>query len=290
MDEKVPRRMMRFYRSAEQKKQQYNEESYSAPYREEANQNYSQQKSRQKEEENESPTGRNILSHIPTMDYEDVNLEMDQKNAEEFRKIQQKNLEEKLALNEIEKFKRENKRLPDEKESDRIAENLFTQLKNSNVNELYGKETGAEAPVASRSGRRGRRGEEEKSIPQEARQKAPVSKSEESGQAIGDIKDILGEGNKQSGSKKKNSEDEFSLDLGEGESIGEGEDISSIEDIKDDDAKDLELEDKEECPNCSKETDKVLYCPNCGAAFCEKCSKKQGDFYLCPKCGTKTSK
>jgi hypothetical protein len=288
MDEKVPRRMMRFYRTAEQKKEQYNNE-YNAPYRDQNSGRVQQNRQQKNEEENESPTGRSILSHIPTMDYEDVNLEMDQKNAEEFKQIQQKNLEEKLALNEIEKFKKENKRLPNQKESDAIAENLFTQLKNSNITELAAEKglTGQVAPQGQ-SQKRGRRGmEANRAIPGE-------DKQSNSGSSIGpqepvsDIKDILGNNERQDKQKKKSADDDFSLDLGDDSNSG-GEDISSIEDIKDDNMGGMELDESEECPNCKKDTDKIMYCPNCGTAFCNKCSKKQGDSYLCPKCGTKTS-
>lgn len=283
--------MMRFYRTAEQKKEQYNE-GYNAPYREQNSGRFLQNRQQKNEEDNESPTGRSILSHIPTMDYEDVNLEMDQKNAEEFKKIQEKNLEEKLALNEIEKFKRENKRLPNQKESDTIAENLFTQLKNSNINELAAEKGLTAAPVShGQSQRRGRRGADSgRVMPGEDKQNTNSIGPDEQTAPIGDIKDILGNNERQDKQKKKNFDDDFSLDLGDDSSGSGMNDISSIEDIKEDDIGGIELDDKEECPNCKKDTDKILYCPNCGTAFCDKCSKKQGDSYLCPKCGTKTSR
>lgn len=47
----------------------------------------------------------------------------------------------------------------------------------------------------------------------------------------------------------------------------------------------------EKCPNCKKETQLVLYCPNCGTGFCSKCAssfKKTGaqEYYVCPTCQT----
>ncbi|MFA5126361.1 MAG: hypothetical protein WC462_05165, partial [archaeon] len=90
MPENVPRRMMRFYRNAEQKQldedKEYGKEDFVAP------------------------NGRPILSEIPSMSYED--LELDKKNYEELKKIHEKNLEEKLALSEVENFKNRHNRLP----------------------------------------------------------------------------------------------------------------------------------------------------------------------------------
>jgi len=287
---------MRFYRAGQEKNTK-DEAEYNEPYRTERGGQSGQDKQEKNNKEIDSPTGREILGQIPTMGYEDVNLEMDEKNALELKKIQQKNLEEKLALNEVEKFKKENKRLPNQKESDSIAENLYTQLKNSNINELYGKDVKVPTSQSNQHAQRGRRrvvagG----TIPGEEKIQTNKNNSVVQTPQKENINDILGNNERLNNQKKKSSEDEFNLDLGDEdnssskEAVSSEEDVSSIEEIKDDAIGGLELEDKEECPNCKKETERVLYCPNCGTAFCENCSKKQGEYYLCPKCGTRCLK
>jgi len=271
----VPRRLARFYRNGESPEQA-------------SVQNWQPQANGQKEvlkEDPFAPNGRPLLQEIPSMGYEDLN----NKNYEEIREVEQTNMEQKLALQEIEKFKRENNRMPTQKESDSIAETIFSQLKNSDMNALYPESAipGENTPTQNQRGHRGRRGERSETPAQQnipSQQIGIPTQQPIQNQSINDVKDLFGEmGIKK---EKKKSEDDFDLGL-DGEMGSSGEDeISSIEDSGD--IEDLSLGDKSDCPYCKKETDHIVYCPKCGTAFCEKCGKKQGNEYTCPKCGTKT--
>jgi hypothetical protein len=306
--DKVPRRVQRFYRnnSAPQPENDYQTEE-------------------QKQEEYDSPTGRPILQTIPGMDYQDI--EIDKKNMEEIKKIEQKNMEEKLALDQIERFKKENKRLPTKQESDQIAETLYTQLKNSDDEEVSEEmknplrheyiegENEASGQGESRRSRRMARikGKEllentqklsvqeqrakqreiekqerllaqQKKHPQQTAQVsqeyAPIQPSSE----IADVKSLLEEdlGLEEKGKNKKKGEDEF--DLGMDDEVNEEATVNNDSDNIDD----LAL-DEEECPNCKKDTSKIIYCPKCGTAYCSNCGKKDvTNQYICPKCGAKT--
>ena len=104
-DKNVPRRMRRFYRQGEQappEKVYYSEE--------------------------EKGTG---FGNIPSMEYEDLEKHISDENKKEIRRLEQTDLEQKLALFEVEKFKKENKRLPNKKESQQIADSLYSQFKDS---------------------------------------------------------------------------------------------------------------------------------------------------------------
>ena len=106
---------------------------------------------------------------------------------------------------------------------------------------------------------------------------APEPLQEKTGTGIEDldVKDILGKGEK---------EDELgALD----------------EDLDKDEFSLSELEEKpvdaNKCQNCSQQTEKQVFCPECGQAFCEKCAKtvKQvaGRIEMtCPKCGARIKK
>jgi hypothetical protein len=260
MPENVPRRMMRFYRGAE-KKQQVQE-------------NY-------KEEDFLAPDGRPILSGIPSMSYED--LEIDKKNYEELKKIEERNVEEKLALDEVESFKNKNNRLPNKEESNRIAETLYTQLKNTDMSKIYPEDDLQPTRGHNRRGNRRidrTKGKEEQpptineGIKQEKEQlQQPFSSN------IVDVKSLLEDDTDfTSDSKKK---DEF--DLGLDEDFDENKEMikEDIEDTEED------LDKKTKCPNCKKGVEKIIYCSKCGNAFCEKCAKKEGEHIFCPKCNQK---
>ncbi len=305
--DKVPRRMMRFYRK---------ENSPSMVSGQEQNYDNPQQN----QEEYDSPTGRPILKSIPGMDYQDI--EIDKKNLEEIKKIEEKNMEEKLALEQIEIFKKENKRLPTKQESDQIAETLYTQLKNSDDEEVSEQINNplrheyVEGEVATES-RRSRRmarvkgkeilentqklsvqeqrtkqreldkqqrlaSQQKKQTPQPVQQTqefVPIQPSSE----IADVKSLL-EDDLDLTEKKKGKKGEDEFDLGLDDDVPEEQatnlDSDNIEDIS---------TDEEECPNCKKDTSKIIYCPKCGTAYCDKCGKKEvTGQYVCPKCGAKT--
>ncbi len=109
--ENVPRRLKRFYRSSE-----------NSDLQEQENYNYSINDNIQYD----NPKSYKNPS-IPTMEYEDI----DEKNLNEIKKVEQQNLEEKLAMLEIEKFKKEKNRMPNNKEQEQLASSLYEQFKNN---------------------------------------------------------------------------------------------------------------------------------------------------------------
>lgn len=277
MEEKIPRRMMRFYRNA-QKGLYSNERIYDL--------------GGEKENELLSPSGRKILPQIPSMNYEDLKLIMDEKNLSDLEKINEKKIEEQLAFEEVNRFKEKNNRLPNKEESNMIAENIFNQLKGANLEELY-KETEKQNQVLQRNFqlRRGRhnsvedKSSEEKIVSSDS---TASSQTLQKGSELVQKKEWNSQENelnqivsKSKGEKETTKKDDFDLDL-EGLNAGsvqENDELEPLEEVP------AEIDDTEQCPNCKRETDKIIYCPNCGFAFCSKCSKKQGDKFICPKCG-----
>lgn len=117
----------------------------------------------------------------------------------------------------------------------------------------------------------GRRGERGKAAASQSFQRPTESEAQlEQLKKMG-FKDLLKETNEARGEK---SEEEELKEL-EGE---EGEE--SLEGAE---------EGPKKCPNCKRQTDRILYCPECGTGFCKQCAKsfkKQGnnEFYQCPNC------
>ncbi|MDD2531661.1 MAG: zinc ribbon domain-containing protein [Candidatus ainarchaeum sp.] len=269
-EEEMPRRLARFYRKQNNSNQtNYNEGySYTEP-------NQPQRHSNKNEEKNYlDQQNLGTSNKIPTMDYEDVDFEMDKKNREEIQKIREKNLVEKLALEEIAKFKVQNNRMPSQKEEEQIAENLFKQLKD-NPTETQNQRTHF---------KRGRNSNTSKetidSIPGEELESInPIE--EDSLTNNNSVKDLFKEDAKKSSNTEK---DDF--DLGISDLDGE-EGFDSKETTELDSIKELSLEDESTCPNCKKPTEKIIYCPKCGTAFCLNCTKTIGNEKFCPKCGVK---
>ena len=265
----IPRRMKRFYRQtgAELPEEQQKKERKEASFRQDLN------------------------SKMPTIRYEDLPT-LDKKNFNELRMIQAKNLEEKLALMEIEKFKKEKKRMPNKSEAEQIAENIFAQLKNSDIYEEKEPPVGQEGPRRLNRGRRREREERKRANEED---KNNLRKTEGSAQApiqssnVINVKDLFKDDS--TGEEEIHEGDEFSLDLNleekpkskktGKEKKGKSND-EEIEKMEEDDT------DKIKCPNCKKVTQKVLYCPKCGKAFCGNCGNKNKEGKVtCPKCGEK---
>lgn len=220
------------------------------------------------------------------MEYED--LEIDEKNAKDIEEYQKKSEDKELALQEIKKFKKENKRMPNKKETEKIAEHLYTQIKNNPI-EYPDTITPEETSGRSRRGRRNRNTNEqipkvEENIPKKETIEDTIDTNISKEMILGEeheenIKDLFADTE-----KKKNNSDEFDLGL--------ETDFSNKELIGIDDEKELQEitgEDSQICSNCKKPKEKTIYCPKCGFAYCELCSKSTNqNEYVCPKCGNKT--
>jgi len=289
--EKVPRRMRRFYRQKEA-----SNEAYESGTGGTAAQSAARYSNYDRPNYEEPVVDRSVLAQIPSMEYEDVKI--DQKNAQELKKIEEQNMEEKLALIEVERFKKENKRLPNKHEHEQIAENIFTQLKGMSA-EGVAEQKDEQRASTSRRMRRGRAQLEkenplaQKQIPAEGKiQKEPSFQSGPAAAPIANIKDLLKDDASIGAGSGSSLDKEFDLGFegsegSEDKSAGP-ESIESLEETGDLDLKEMKGM-GEVCPNCKKESEKIIYCPKCGTAYCENCAKsKQGNEYTCPKCGAKT--
>ncbi|MFH1256252.1 MAG: zinc ribbon domain-containing protein [Candidatus Diapherotrites archaeon] len=225
---------------------------------------------------------------------------------EDTRKRKAKALVEK----EVKSFKEKNKRLPKEDELEIIAGNIFEQLKKTEVDEAvqpqapsivqqfkeesHGEKKG-ETPFERRMRMRGERAaatqlKDVKAPEQKMRQAAVQPKAAAAGLSEEEKKklsvaELFGEEKKD---KKKGQEvpdeidEDESMEELENLSIGEGRD-SGMELEKGESAENA-------CPNCGAETGEKIFCPECGEEFCEKCSKgvevqQDAIRYTCPKCG-----
>ena len=230
MSERVPRRLKRFYREGEKQVAQDKEEfgDYSAP-----------RSSRRDETKDEE-----IVTHIPDMSYEDI----DDKNLKDIKKVEQKNLEQKLATLEVKKFKKENKRLPNRKESEQLAGSLLAQFKENPVDDhgefSYEGDGGEE--ISERRGRhhRSRQVEKEEKSHRHGRgrrkQKEVVAEKgvSEASPPQGNIKDLMGDATGVSAGKEDGSE----FDLGLAEDMSEdvnavNSDLDELEELADFDGK-----------------------------------------------------
>ncbi len=255
MAEKVPRRMKRFNR------QEKNNEN-----------SYEQYNSNNKNQINPMDNSLKYAdTKLPTMAYEDVNI--DEKNLQELKKIEQLNLEQKLALLEVEKFKKQNKRLPNKKEAEQMADSLYTQFKNNpemlsvegNMNENYeSKENlnGREKRRQMREKRKEQTSPQQNTYQSDIQENAPILSS--------NIKELFSD-------EKKQGKDEFDLGLDLDDTENDFDNDNEIKSISDFDEK--------TCPHCGKPTEKIIYCSKCGTAFCKNCAKDKKS--VCPKCGTK---
>lgn len=199
MTENVPRRLRRFYR---QKNSSYENDGY--------------------DDSDYSSVGidSGSVGSLPTMEYEDV----DEKNFEEIKKTEINNLEEKLAMMEIEKFKKENKRLPNKKEQETLASNLYEQFKNDPEHEEIEKSS------PQRSRHRDRRKENKDQEEMNLEKEENINEPDFLVSSGNDIKSLLGD----SAPKKKKSSDDFDLglDLDSGDDdLSMSDDLAELEDF-----------------------------------------------------------
>lgn len=245
--DRVPRRMQRFYREAVKEKTQINAEyageysepgsDYNEPY---SHKDYSHEDGYggglegafKKVDSIDPYAKKNELSSIPSMEYEDLRL--DAKNARELKKIGENEMEEKLALFEIEKFRHEKNRMPTKDETSKLAENVYTQLKSDNV------DTSTMSRRELRQMRRQQRTPESTGISEEKNEEQPRharhgTRPQPTQQMseppmntnigdIGNVKDLLGDD-----FNKNKSKLDSDMDLGLGDL--DEDDLDSIEDM-----------------------------------------------------------
>lgn len=206
--EKVPRRLRRFYRDN-------NDDSY--------NNNYSDNDDSYKSGSNTNYSNSLKTTKIPTMDYEDI----DEKNLKEIKKIEQKNLEEKIAMLEIEKFKKEKNRMPNNEEEEQLASSLYEQFKSNTLDTDFdgGEDINGKNKITPRERYKHRR-KQNKNIEEKEEQKNNLPKEEYKNQET-DIKSMFEEA---STTKNKQTDD---FDLGLDFDDSKLDDTDELEDLED---------------------------------------------------------
>ena len=93
------------------------------------------------------------------------------------------------------------------------------------------------------------------------------------------MKDLFGE--EENEKQNKNNKDDFDMGLGDLDEETNPNNPEELNIMEEEDEKKLN------CPNCKKQTEKIIYCSKCGAAFCITCAQTIGNDKVCPKCKTK---
>jgi len=297
MDEgNVPRRLKRFYRNGTEPPSGTQDSN-----RVQAEEDVGRS-SMELDMEDTAPSGRKLLKKLPGMDYDDLPQFIDESNYHAMEAAEQRDLEQKIALTEIEKFKRENKRLPSKEEAAKLAENIYSQLKDTAPEEAYPEAAQKSASEGTAPITRHQRGRAGRNTPPSAGPQSPPSfgagiqkdtQTQSQNPISLDMKKLLQDSTPNQ--RESGIDKEFDLGLGDdSNSASAGESVSDLDDIeKLEDLGDFNLEGPKKapllCPSCGKEAVKTIFCPKCGNAFCDKCAKnKKGNEVTCPKCGTKT--
>lgn len=224
-----------------------------------------------------------------------------QLSPEEMKKMQEdvKKQSSQLAAREIRRFKEKFNRLPKTGEFDEIAENIYNETRNETAQaakrplpsqkkleeELHGRfrhSKTIEEPEQKRQAvkqqvQEERPAEQQAIVRQEQAQKKEVS-----------IAELLqGINVEEEPEKKKEGLSIDDLNL-------ETDDLKkSLELLPEDEGSENLLKEVESdintCPNCGSKTEHLIFCPNCGTAFCTHCAKAAKAMedkisYTCPKC------
>jgi len=214
-----------------------------------------------------------------------------------------------IAINEVDKFKKRNDRYPkDNSEIEEISKNVFDQLKtdleekkiekekiSENMELDFGetqeeagteKESFLEKRKAKRSERTEKRRQykdkKEIDASDEGKEEPVVTEPMAMKENPDEIEDLFGEKD-----KRKQSE------RGELKKLAGIDELESLSGDLGDDEFDLIEKETEttqnNCPFCNSKTKELIYCPNCGQAFCDHCAKavevlNDSVKYTCPKC------
>jgi len=209
-----------------------------------------------------------------------------------------------LALDEVQKFKQQYQRMPKKKEYDSIAESIYAQLKDKEqrkkiMERLERKSQGSASPSERARQRKAGRNEgrqlgKRPGLGAKSEKEAAFAKMQSAAKGLDEkeieglsVEDIFGEKGKaekfgEKGKPGKKPEDGFDLGKGPAEEFGLGE----LENF----GEDPEAEQK--CPTCKLPAEDIIFCPECGTAFCKKCAKRVENLgstkvFVCPDCGEK---
>lgn len=236
------------------------------------------------------------------------------KKIPEPRYLSKKTVEEKtdrLALSEMQRFRKEHERAPTRQELERIAESVYLQVKQeAQKKEVHSRHKSRKSFLEQRKKRRGKKEEQVNesglSIAEQRRERRLKRMGKKEDKKIEDEKGgfepEIGEKPQESISVKKELEGMDVSDIfSEKKESLEPDDV-----IGEDDFGDLEKElsglskgddlvskemstEKSKCPNCKTFTQDLVFCPECGTAFCSHCAKKVESLgeqtkFTCPKC------
>lgn len=231
---------------------------------------------------------------------------------------------EELTRQRVKSFIAEKNRYPTENEYDEIAENVYEQLKSEYVKPKTPAETErkitesalgpqpAEQPLNKREQRRLEREKHRGISQQQAATRAPPQlratvppraerrrrKPGEEAEEEFPISETPASEEQPTPAELFGDEEKGNEEITETEEAAESEGKKEAEELFGEEEKGEaeeeapateELEQKERCPTCHRQTEKLVYCPNCGNAFCESCTKQRIVLldkikYQCPKC------
>ncbi len=176
------------------------------------------------------------------------------------------------AISEVRRFRERHRRLPTQKEEEKLSENVFEKVKSQHPAEKQEEKRHA----------RGRKGKEDNaeeafSLP-ETPEKKKLSISELFGIEEGSHPELI---------EQMSEEPEPEKDRGKGEEGLEAQ-LKKIASGAGSITREIET-DKNVCPNCGNKSPEIIFCPNCNSAFCAHCAKGIRPYadivvYKCPKC------
>jgi len=225
-----------------------------------------------------------------------------------------------IAINEVDKFKGNHSRYPQQNELDQISESVFKQLKEEmrdtketkqeiasqlefeDEEEISIKDTkGSKKSYLERRRTRRMHGKPEEEDEIETAEDQPEKGKEELEKEekmqmpdLGEEKSIPDLLENEKLNVNADQDRENLKKLTEIDELGSLE--NDLKEIDDFDLVEKETETSENtCPNCNNKTKEFIYCPNCGQAFCDHCAKQvqvqeESIKYTCPNCSNEFKK